>query len=102
MPRDLKPPQVVTVEQSTDPSDVVADAAMGICSSKQQEFLVIAREKTGSSFTTREFDRQLRSLALGKVAAARAEMNRRQQLQTPKIDQPPVQEQKRSNPEKGA
>ena len=96
------------IPTSTDPSDIVADAAIGICSSKRNELATVAREIISSSEKTEAslnaLDRQLRSTAIGRVTAARAEIHRRQQLQqqTPNQDQPAIQEQRRSTPERDA
>ena len=52
------------------------------------------QERTGSDFMLDALDHQIRSSALGKVAAALAEMHRRRllQQQTSKVDEPPDQE----------
>jgi len=79
---------------STDTSDVVADAALGMCAVKRNEMVT---SLTCSSMTygdanavVSQFDRQLRSSALGKVAAARAAMRQRElmQQQVPKAAPP--------------
>jgi hypothetical protein len=88
---------------SNDASDVVADAAIGICSSRRREFLAVGKELTGGNIAGDEFDRRLRSSALGKVAAARAEMNRRQmiQKQAPQAEPPPAQQKTKPASERG-
>lgn len=83
---------------STDTSDVVADAAIGICSAKRRGLVAglicFSMDPSKANATVSQLDQQLRSSALGKVAAARAEMRRRQMMQeqVPKAT-PPIRRQ---------
>jgi hypothetical protein len=67
---------------STDSSDVVADAAIGMCAAKRNAvvsslvcFSMSAKE---ANSIVAQLDQQLRSAALGKVAAARAALRQRE------------------------
>ena len=81
---------------SRDTSDVVADAAVGMCSAKRSDvvtsltcFSISASE---ANATVSQLDQQLRSSALGKVAAARAAMRQREmQEQAPNAVPSPAQ-----------
>jgi hypothetical protein len=76
------------IPSSNDSSDVVADAAMGICEPSRSEMVTGITPLCFSDRSTAEsavssLARQLRSSALGKVAALRAELNRRRSMPTP-------------------
>jgi hypothetical protein len=82
---------IYLVPNSLDSSDVVADAAVGICSAQRAEtvdsmacFGVDANRANGA---VSELDRKLKSSALGKIAVARAEIARRRR-QPPKVNNP--------------
>jgi hypothetical protein len=72
---------------STDSSDVVADAAIGMCAAKRSavvsSLMCFSMRATEANSTVSQLDRQLRSEALGKIAAARAGM-RQIERQPPK------------------
>jgi hypothetical protein len=75
---------------STDTSDVVAHAAIGMCSAKRSAVVTaltcFSHSQSQAEDIVSQLDRQLWSVALGKVAATRAEMNRRKmQEQAPKV-----------------
>jgi hypothetical protein len=80
------------VPLSSDTSDVVADAVMGLCQSKRE---AVARgamclmSPVQAEDTVSRLSAKLRSQLLGQIAAARAELRRRQLLeaQSPKPDQ---------------
>ena len=79
---------------STDTSDVVADAAIGMCAVKRNEMVTsltcFSMTYDKADAVVSQLDRQLRSSALGKVAAARAAMRQRElmQQQLPKAAPP--------------
>jgi alpha-D-ribose 1-methylphosphonate 5-phosphate C-P lyase len=70
---------------STDTSDVVADAAIGMCAVKRNEMVTsltcFAMTYDKADAVVSQLDRQLRSSALGKVAAARAAVRQRELMQ---------------------
>lgn len=73
------------IPSSTDTSDVVADAAIGMCAAKRSavvtSLMCFSMSATDANATVSQLDRQLRSEALGKVAAARAAMRQRDIMQ---------------------
>jgi hypothetical protein len=76
------------IPSSNDSSDVIADAAMGICEFRRSEMatttsLCFSGDQSKAENAVSSFARQLRSSALGKVVALRAEMSRRQSMPTP-------------------
>ena len=77
------------IPSSTDSSDVVADAAMGICQPKRGD-LVKSYTCIGNSFNEAEnlvsgVDQKIRTRTIGKVAALQAEMHQREMMkQAPK------------------
>lgn len=83
------------IPTSTDSSDVVADAAIGMCAAKRSavvtSMMCFSMGATEANSAVSQLDRQLRSEALGKIAAARAAMHQRDlmQQQPPKAAPPP-------------
>jgi hypothetical protein len=70
------------VPNSLDSSDVVADAAVGLCSAQRADTVdsmaCFGVDASKANDAVLELDRKLKSSALGKIAAARAEIARRQ------------------------
>lgn len=75
----------VLVPASTDASDVVADAAIGMCAAKRSavvtSLMCFSMSATEANATVSQLDAQLRSEALGKIVAARAAMRQRELMQ---------------------
>jgi hypothetical protein len=84
----------ILIPVSNDPSDVVADAALGMCSAKRNDMVMslmcVSMGAARANAAVAQLDLKLRSSALGAVAAARAAMRQRElmQEQIPKTPQP--------------